>query len=220
MKANCWIGKHNVQVQEVPDPQILNERDAIVKITSTAICGSDLHLYNGFVPSMESGDVLGHEFTNVFVQERETLVIENFRSEKFFAEVKAIDADDLVTLLKKVRHHHRSDVSTGTGHENCLHVAEIPRLENYLIETKLKPLGIGLGSPQHQRHRNLKHARDRQIHRRLETDILSQARRDRIEDRRRMQAGVALQNGAEGSAFLARSLAHGLDASHASRFAV
>lgn len=68
MKANCWIGKHNVQVQEVPDPQILNERDAIVKITSTAICGSDLHLYNGFVPSMESGDVLGHEFMGEVIE--------------------------------------------------------------------------------------------------------------------------------------------------------
>jgi threonine dehydrogenase-like Zn-dependent dehydrogenase len=56
------MGKKKVEVQHVPDPQILNQRDAIVRITSTAICGSDLHLYNGFVPSMESGDVLGHEF--------------------------------------------------------------------------------------------------------------------------------------------------------------
>ncbi|MDB4910347.1 MAG: Threonine dehydrogenase, partial [Gemmatimonadetes bacterium] len=62
MRANCWMGKRKVEVQTVPDPQILNQRDAIVKITSTAICGSDLHLYNGFVPTMESGDVLGHEF--------------------------------------------------------------------------------------------------------------------------------------------------------------
>jgi threonine dehydrogenase-like Zn-dependent dehydrogenase len=62
MKANCWMGKHKVEVQDVPDPQILNARDAIVRITSTAICGSDLHLYNGFVPSMERGDILGHEF--------------------------------------------------------------------------------------------------------------------------------------------------------------
>ena len=56
------MGKKKVEVQTVPDPQILNQRDAIVRITSTAICGSDLHLYNGFVPTMESGDVLGHEF--------------------------------------------------------------------------------------------------------------------------------------------------------------
>jgi threonine dehydrogenase-like Zn-dependent dehydrogenase len=62
MKANCWMGKKNVEVIDVPDPQILNRRDAIVKITSTAICGSDLHLYNGFVPTMKKGDILGHEF--------------------------------------------------------------------------------------------------------------------------------------------------------------
>lgn len=62
MKANCWMGKGKVRVQNVPDPKILNARDAIVRVTSTAICGSDLHLYNGFVPTMESGDVLGHEF--------------------------------------------------------------------------------------------------------------------------------------------------------------
>ena len=62
MKANCWMGKRDVRVQNVPDPKILNKQDAIVKISSSAICGSDLHLYNGFVPTMESGDVLGHEF--------------------------------------------------------------------------------------------------------------------------------------------------------------
>jgi len=62
MKANCWYGKHDVRVEEVPDPKIINRRDAVVKITSTAICGSDLHLYNGFVPTMEKGDILGHEF--------------------------------------------------------------------------------------------------------------------------------------------------------------
>jgi threonine dehydrogenase-like Zn-dependent dehydrogenase len=68
MKANCWIGKKDVRVENVPDPQILNPRDAIVKITSTAICGSDLHLYNGYVPGMESGDVLGHEFMGEVVE--------------------------------------------------------------------------------------------------------------------------------------------------------
>lgn len=62
MRANCWIGKEKVRVEDVPDPVILNARDAIIKVTSTAICGSDLHLVNGFVPTMESGDVLGHEF--------------------------------------------------------------------------------------------------------------------------------------------------------------
>jgi threonine dehydrogenase-like Zn-dependent dehydrogenase len=62
MRANCWMGKKKVEVQTVPDPQILSQRDAIVRITSTAICGSDLHLYNGFIPTMERGDVIGHEF--------------------------------------------------------------------------------------------------------------------------------------------------------------
>jgi threonine dehydrogenase-like Zn-dependent dehydrogenase len=62
MKANCWYGKHDVRIEEVSEPKILNRRDAIVKITSTAICGSDLHLYNGFIPTMEKGDILGHEF--------------------------------------------------------------------------------------------------------------------------------------------------------------
>ncbi|MDQ6612330.1 MAG: glutathione-dependent formaldehyde dehydrogenase [Gemmatimonadota bacterium] len=62
MKANCWMGKKHVEVVDVPDPRILNQRDAIVRITSTAICGSDLHLFNGFMPTMEKGDVLGHEF--------------------------------------------------------------------------------------------------------------------------------------------------------------
>jgi threonine dehydrogenase-like Zn-dependent dehydrogenase len=62
MKANCWFGKNDVRVEHVPDPSILNPRDAIVRITSTAICGSDLHLLDGFVPTMEKGDILGHEF--------------------------------------------------------------------------------------------------------------------------------------------------------------
>ncbi len=62
MKATCWMDKQSVEVIDVPDPEILNERDAIVRITSTAICGSDLHLYNGFIPTMKKGDVLGHEF--------------------------------------------------------------------------------------------------------------------------------------------------------------
>jgi threonine dehydrogenase-like Zn-dependent dehydrogenase len=62
MKATCWMGKRKVEVVDVPDPKILNQKDAIVKITSTAICGSDLHLFNGFVPTMEKGDIVGHEF--------------------------------------------------------------------------------------------------------------------------------------------------------------
>jgi threonine dehydrogenase-like Zn-dependent dehydrogenase len=68
MRANCWHGKNDVRVENVPDPKILSSRDAIVKITSTAICGSDLHLYNGFIPTMESGDILGHEFMGEVVE--------------------------------------------------------------------------------------------------------------------------------------------------------
>jgi threonine dehydrogenase-like Zn-dependent dehydrogenase len=68
MKATCWYGKHDVRIEKVPDPEILNPRDAIVKISSTAICGSDLHLYDGFVPTMEKGDILGHEFMGEVVE--------------------------------------------------------------------------------------------------------------------------------------------------------
>jgi threonine dehydrogenase-like Zn-dependent dehydrogenase len=68
MKANCWMGRNTVEVQEVPDPKILNRKDAIVRITSTAICGSDLHLYDGYVPTMKRGDVLGHEFMGEVVE--------------------------------------------------------------------------------------------------------------------------------------------------------
>ena len=68
MKAVCWMGKNDIRVEHVPDPQILDPRDAIVKITSTAICGSDLHLYGGMVPTMEKGDILGHEFMGEVVE--------------------------------------------------------------------------------------------------------------------------------------------------------
>jgi threonine dehydrogenase-like Zn-dependent dehydrogenase len=68
MKATCWMRKRTVEVRDVPDPIILNAQDAIVKVSSTAICGSDLHLYNGFVPTMERGDVLGHEFMGEVVE--------------------------------------------------------------------------------------------------------------------------------------------------------
>lgn len=68
MKAVCWHGANDVRVDTVPDPKILNPRDAIIKITSTAICGSDLHLYDGFIPTMESGDILGHEFMGEVVE--------------------------------------------------------------------------------------------------------------------------------------------------------
>jgi threonine dehydrogenase-like Zn-dependent dehydrogenase len=68
MKAVCWYGKHDMRVLNVPDPKILNDRDAIIKVTTTAICGSDLHLYNGYIPTMEEGDILGHEFMGEVVE--------------------------------------------------------------------------------------------------------------------------------------------------------
>jgi threonine dehydrogenase-like Zn-dependent dehydrogenase len=61
MKALCWYGKTDVRVETVPDPTIVDPRDAIIKLTTTAICGSDLHLYDGYIPTMERGDILGHE---------------------------------------------------------------------------------------------------------------------------------------------------------------
>jgi threonine dehydrogenase-like Zn-dependent dehydrogenase len=68
MKALVWHGKNDVRIEQVPDPKILNPRDAIVRITSSAICGSDLHLLNGFIPTMQTGDVLGHEFMGEVVE--------------------------------------------------------------------------------------------------------------------------------------------------------
>ncbi len=68
MKAVCWNGITDVRVEEVPDPKLINPRDAIIKVTATAICGSDLHLYDGFIPSMKKGDILGHEFMGEVVE--------------------------------------------------------------------------------------------------------------------------------------------------------
>lgn len=68
MRALTWHGTHDVRVDSVPDPEIINPRDAILKITSTAICGSDLHLYDGVIPGVAPGDVLGHEFMGEVVE--------------------------------------------------------------------------------------------------------------------------------------------------------
>ncbi len=65
MKAVCWMGKSNIETQTVEDPKIVNPHDAILKVTRTAICGSDLHLFDGFIPTMESGDIMGHEFMGI-----------------------------------------------------------------------------------------------------------------------------------------------------------
>jgi threonine dehydrogenase-like Zn-dependent dehydrogenase len=68
MKAVCWMGPNKMSVETVPDPKILNPRDAIVRISSTCICGSDLHLFNGYMPTMEQGDIMGHEFMGEVVE--------------------------------------------------------------------------------------------------------------------------------------------------------
>lgn len=68
MRALTWHGKHDVRMETVPDPEIINPRDAIIRITSTAICGSDLHLYDSFIPGMHRGDILGHEFMGEVVE--------------------------------------------------------------------------------------------------------------------------------------------------------
>ena len=68
MKALCWMGIEKLSVEDVPDPKILNPRDAIIRITRTCICGSDLHLYDGYMPTLEQGDILGHEFMGEVVE--------------------------------------------------------------------------------------------------------------------------------------------------------
>lgn len=68
MKALCWHGKKDIRYDTVPDPTIEHPRDAVIKVSSCAICGSDLHLFDGFMPTMESGDVMGHEFMGEVVE--------------------------------------------------------------------------------------------------------------------------------------------------------
>ena len=68
MKATCFTGRNSVDVLEVPDPKILNAGDAVVRVSSTTICGSDLHLYDGYIPTMRKGDILGHEFMGEVVE--------------------------------------------------------------------------------------------------------------------------------------------------------
>ena len=68
MKAVCWTGVNDVRVEQVPEPSLLNPRDAIVKVRATTICGSDLHLYDGYIPAMLKGDILGHEFMGEVVE--------------------------------------------------------------------------------------------------------------------------------------------------------
>jgi threonine dehydrogenase-like Zn-dependent dehydrogenase len=68
MRALTWHGKNDVRVDNHPDPEIMNPRDAILRVTSTAICGSDLHLFDGVIPGMKTGDILGHEFMGEIVE--------------------------------------------------------------------------------------------------------------------------------------------------------
>lgn len=68
MRALTWHGTHDVRVDTVPDPGIIKPRDAVIEVTSTAICGSDLHLYDGVIPGMLAGDILGHEFMGRVVE--------------------------------------------------------------------------------------------------------------------------------------------------------
>lgn len=68
MKAVCWYGKKDVRVENVPEPKLITKRDALIKTTLTAICGSDLHLYHGVIPTMKEGDILGHEFMGEVVE--------------------------------------------------------------------------------------------------------------------------------------------------------
>lgn len=68
MRAVCWEGKNEVHVRDVPLPEVLNPRDAVVQVTLAAVCGSDLHLYDGYMPTMKEGDVLGHEFVGIVVE--------------------------------------------------------------------------------------------------------------------------------------------------------
>jgi threonine dehydrogenase-like Zn-dependent dehydrogenase len=84
MKAVCWMGSGKVETLTVSDPGLLNPHDAIIKVTRTAICGSDLHLYDGFIPTMEAGDILGHEFMGIV--------------EEVGAEVKKLQRGDRVVV--------------------------------------------------------------------------------------------------------------------------
>ena len=65
MKAVCWMGTRNIQTLTVPDPKIVNPHDAVLRVTLSTTCGSDLHFIDGYIPTMKSGDVIGHEFMGV-----------------------------------------------------------------------------------------------------------------------------------------------------------
>src|SRR5438477_8771093 len=68
MQSVCWYGTEDIRVEKTPEPKLLNKHDAIIRTTLTAICGSDLHIYNGYIPGMQKGDILGHEFMGEVVE--------------------------------------------------------------------------------------------------------------------------------------------------------
>ncbi len=68
MKALCWEGVNSLEVQDVPDPEIRNDQDVVLKVRASAACGSDLHLLGGYIPFMQAGDVMGHEFIGEVVE--------------------------------------------------------------------------------------------------------------------------------------------------------
>src|SRR5919201_5561258 len=96
MRALCWHDKHDVRVESVPEPKILNPRDAIVRVSATAICGSDLHLYGGFVPGMVKGDILGHEFMGEVVDVGSA--VQSLPTGYMAAENCAIEAGDTIAV--------------------------------------------------------------------------------------------------------------------------
>src|SRR6201996_176595 len=113
MRALCWHGKGDVRVDTVPDPTIQHPRDAIIKITACAICGSDLHLYDGYQPTMESGDILGHESKGLTLKTGQTHVqaytrpllakIESGESDPSFVVTHPASLEDAPELYKKFR---------------------------------------------------------------------------------------------------------------------
>ena len=117
MKAVCWMGKHKIETLNVPDPILLNPHDAIIKVTRTAICGSDLHLYDGFIPTMEAGDILGHEFMGI-VEEvgKEVTNLKRGRPRRRAVhhrvrKLPVLQEEDLVCL----RQHQSQRASDGSG---------------------------------------------------------------------------------------------------------
>ena len=117
MKALCWMGSSKVEVHTVSDPTILNPHDAIIKITRTAICGSDLHLFDGFIPTMEQGDILGHEFMGIVEEVGKDVTNLRARRSRSRAlhhrlrQLRVLQEEDLVRL----RQHQSECAPDGSG---------------------------------------------------------------------------------------------------------